>query len=203
LLQVSATFFTSLTVSCCCAAALDAPPAGGAPLALLAVLELWSAVAELLAVPAATEPLTFTSCPTKLLSFEVSPASVYFVPELSVRTYPPPMPVSWLTQPSIDWAFPELLLPWSLCVEDCVDGALVSGAVDCGVAVGAVWSGIASGRCCAGVCCCVESDGNVGGVEAGGACCAATNILAPSTNADTNSGFFIVSVFLRFALPPL
>ena len=36
------------------------------------------------------------------------------------------MPVSWLTQPSIDCALPELLLPWSLCDEDCDAGALVS-----------------------------------------------------------------------------
>jgi hypothetical protein len=106
---------------------------------LLALLELWSAVEELLAEPAATEPFTLTCCPTKLLNFEVSPAREYFMPELSVRTNPPPIPVSWLTQPSIDCAFPELLLPCSLCDEDWVDGdALVSGAVDCGVAVGAV-----------------------------------------------------------------
>ena len=50
-LQVSATFFTELTVSCCWPAALEDAPDAGAddPLVLLALLELWSALAELLA----------------------------------------------------------------------------------------------------------------------------------------------------------
>jgi hypothetical protein len=203
LLQVSATFFTFWTINCCWPVLLpepaaDPPDAGALldPLVLLALLELWSPLAVLLAEPAGEGvPFTLTCCPTMLLNFELSPAREYFVPELSVRTYPPFMPVSWLTQPSIVCALPELLLPWSL--DDCVDVALGSGVVDCGVPAGAVWPGIASGRCCAGVCCWLESDGNVGGVDAGGACCAATNMLAPRTNADTNTGFFIVSVLLR------